>query len=70
MKVLAVEPERATIVLSMEEFGLLMNALWQELGYSEPRKVPLEDDLRTGYEALQVQLGSVIARMDAAGSAS
>jgi len=53
----------------MEEFGLLMNALWQELGYSETRKVRLEDDLRTGYDTLQKKLGGVIARMDAAGKA-
>jgi len=69
LKVLAAEPERATIELSMEEFGLLMNALWQELGYSAPRSVPLEDDLRTGYDTLQKKLGGVIARMDAAGKA-
>ena len=32
MRIVAVEPTRATVELSMEELGLLMNALWQELG--------------------------------------
>ena len=32
MRIVAVEPTRATVELSMEELGLLMNTLWQELG--------------------------------------
>jgi hypothetical protein len=46
MRIVAVEPTRATVELSMEELGLLMNALWQELGYQAPRRRALEEDLR------------------------
>ena len=44
MRIVAVEPTRATVELSMEELGLLMNALWQELGYQAPRRRALEED--------------------------
>ena len=32
MRIVAIEPTRATVELSMAELGLLMNALWQDLG--------------------------------------
>lgn len=66
MKIVAIEPERATIELSMAELGLLMNAPWQDLEYQEPRRGPLEEDLRAGYVALQDDLKGVISEMDAA----
>ncbi len=66
MKIVAIEPERATIELSMAELGLLMNALWQDLGYQEPRRGPLDEELRAGYDALQDDLQAVISEMDAA----
>ncbi len=66
MRIVAIEPERATVELSMAELGLLMNALWQDLGYQEPRRGPLEEDLQVGYDALQEDLQAVISEMDAA----
>ena len=66
MKMVSVSPERATIDMSMEELGLVMNALWAELGISEPRTGPLDSDLRDGYEALAAATHSVITAMDAA----
>ena len=68
LKHVAVEPERATLELSIEELGLVMNALWQDLGYQEPRRGALEEDLRAGYDALQVDLQDVIDEMDALGA--
>ena len=65
MKTIAVEATQATIELSIEELGLLMNALWQDLGYQEPRRGPLEEDLRAGYDALQLELQDVVDEMDA-----
>jgi hypothetical protein len=62
VRIVGIEPERATIELSMEELGLLMNALWQDLGYREPRRRPLDDELRAGYDALQDDLQAVIRR--------
>ena len=64
----AVEPERATLQISIEELGLVMNALWQDLGYQEPRRGALEEDLRAGYDALQLDLQDVIDEMDALGA--
>lgn len=52
MRAIAVKARRATVELSIGELGLLMNALWQDLEYQEPRRGPLEDDLRAGYDAL------------------
>jgi hypothetical protein len=66
VRVVGIEPERATIELSTEELGLLMNALWQDLGYQEPRRGPLDEELRAGYDALQDDLQAVISEMDAA----
>lgn len=66
MRIVAVEPERATVELSMAELGLLMDALWQGLGYQEPRRGPLDEDLRAGYDALEEDLQGVISEMDAA----
>ena len=66
LKRVAVEPERATLELSIEELGLVMNALWQDLGYQEPRRGALEEDLRAGYDALQDDLQAVISEIDAA----
>jgi len=68
LKRVVVKPERATLELSIQELGLVMNALWQELGYQEPRRGALEDDLRTGYDALQLELQDVIDEMDALGA--
>jgi hypothetical protein len=65
MKTIAVEATQATIELSIEELGLLMNALWQDLEYQEPRRGPLEEDLRAGYDALQLELQDVVDEMDA-----
>jgi hypothetical protein len=48
LKRVAVKSTRATVELSIEELGLLMNALWQDLEYKEPRRGPLEEDLRAG----------------------
>lgn len=70
MKRVAVEPAQATLELSLEELGLLMNALWQDLGYQEPRRGPLEEDLRAGYDALQVELQDVVDEMDALGASA
>ena len=66
MRIVAVEPGRATVELSMDEFGLLMNALWQDLGYQEPRRGALDEKLRAGYAALQEDVQGVISEMDAA----
>jgi len=66
VRIVAIQPELATVELSMAELGLLMNALWQDLGYQEPRRGPLEEDLRAGYDALQEDLQGVISEMDAA----
>jgi hypothetical protein len=66
VRIVGIEPERATIELSMEELGLLMNALWQDLEYQEPRRGPLDEELRAGYDALQDDLQAVISEMDAA----
>ncbi len=38
--------------------GRLMNAPWQDLGYRDPRWGPLDQDLRTGYDGLQDDLGA------------
>jgi hypothetical protein len=65
MKTVAVEATQATVKLSIEELGLVMNALWQDLGYQEPRRGALEEDLRSGYDALQLELQDVIDEMDA-----
>lgn len=65
MKTVAVEATQATIKLSIEELGLVMNALWQDLGYQEPRRGALEEGLRAGYDALQLELQEVIDEMDA-----
>lgn len=70
MKRVAVEPAQATLELSIEELGLLMNALWQDLGYQEARRGPLEEDLRAGYDALQVELQDVVDEMDALGASA
>jgi hypothetical protein len=64
LKVEKTDPTSCTVELSMEELGLLMNALWQELGYQAQRTSPLSDDVKEGYDALQKQLLDVIARMD------
>lgn len=32
----------------MEELGLVIRALWQDLGYQEARRGALEEDLRAG----------------------
>jgi hypothetical protein len=53
MERVAITPERATVELSMEELGLIMNAIWQDLGYQETRHGELDAALRTGYDALQ-----------------
>ena len=66
MRIVAVELTRATVELSMEELGLLMNTLLQELGYQEPRRGPLEEDFRARYDGLQEDLQGVISEMDAA----
>ena len=66
MRIVAVEPTRATVELSMEELGLLMNALWQELGYQAPRRRALEEDLRARCDGLQEDLQGLISEMDAA----
>lgn len=66
MRIVEIEAERATIELSMAELGLLMNALWQDLEYQEPRGGPLDEALRAGYDALQDDLQGVISEMDAA----
>lgn len=66
MRIVGIEPEHATIEPSMEELGLLMNALWQDLEYQEPRRGPLDEELRAGYDTLQDDLRAVISEMDAA----
>ena len=65
LKRVAVKSTRATVELSIEELGLMMNALWQDLGYQEPRRGALEEDLRVGYDALQLELQDVIDEIDA-----
>jgi hypothetical protein len=44
----------ATLELSIEGLGHLMNALWQDFGYQEPRRGPLEEDLRHRCDALHL----------------
>jgi hypothetical protein len=66
MRIVAIQPEHATVEFSMAELGLLMNALWQDLGYQEPRRGALEEDLRAGYDVLQEDLQGVISELDAA----
>ncbi len=66
---LSVQPQLATLELSMEELGLIMNAIWQDLGYQQARSGPPEDEIRASYDLLQQQIGDVIARMDAAARA-
>ena len=68
LKRVAVEPQHATLELSIEELGLVMNVLWQVLGYQEPRRGALEEDLRAGYDALQLELQGVIDEMVALGA--
>lgn len=68
MRLIQVSREAATLELSMEEVGLVLNALWQDLGYQEARPVDLDPDLRSAYDALQRALGKVIAAMDASAS--
>ena len=63
----AVEPECATLELSIEELGLVMNALWQDLESQGPRCFALEEDLRAGYHARQLDLQNVIDDMDTRG---
>ena len=65
MKIVSVERGSTTIELSMAELGLIMNALWEELGYQEPRSIALSDYVSKGYEALQKEISDVIAQMDA-----
>ena len=65
MKRVAVEATRATVELSIEELDLPMNALWQDLGCQGPGRGRLEEDLRAGYDALEVELQDVIDEMDA-----
>jgi len=69
LKRVAVKSTRATVELSIEELGLLMNALWQDLEYQEPRRGPREEDLRAGYDALQLELQDVIDEIDALSAA-
>ena len=64
MEIVSVSRDRATIALTMEELGLLLNALWQELGYQAPRNGGLDAELREAYDQLQARLGEAIARMD------
>jgi hypothetical protein len=64
MRVVKTEPTSCTVELSMAELGLIMNALWEELGYQVQRTGPLSDYVKEGYDALQKQLLDVIARMD------
>ena len=66
MRIVAIQPERATVELSLAELGLLVNALWLDLGIQEPRRGALEEDLRAGYDALQEDLQGVISELDAA----
>jgi hypothetical protein len=48
LKRVAVKSTRVMVELSIEELGLLMNALWQDLECQEPRRGPFEEDLRAG----------------------
>lgn len=64
MKPIAITPETATVELSMEELGLIMSAIWQDLGYQEPREEGIDADLRVRYDALQKAVGEVIREMD------
>jgi hypothetical protein len=64
VRIVSVEQERATLELSMEELGLIMNALSQELGHQEARLSPINSDLRAGYQALQRDCLGVTGLMD------
>ncbi len=64
MKVVRVDREGATVELSMPEVGLVINALWQELGYQAPRQTTIDEELRVQYDALQRQLTDLVKRMD------
>jgi hypothetical protein len=68
MRLVQVSREAATLELSMEEVGLVLNALWQELGYQEARPGALDPDLRSAYDTLQRALVRVTAEMDASSS--
>jgi hypothetical protein len=65
MKQVSVTPETATLELSLEELGLIMNAIWQDLGLQEPRDGEIDASLRASYDALQKAVGRVIGAMDA-----
>ncbi len=68
MKLVQVCGEAATLELSLKEVGLVLNALWQELGYQEARAGDLDPDLRSASDALQRALVDVTAAMDASSS--
>lgn len=64
MKILGVSRSSASIELSLEELGLVLNALWQDLGLQERRAGELEGDLRDSYRALESSIRGVLAEME------
>jgi hypothetical protein len=62
--VVRVDRNDATVELSLPELGLLINALWQDLGYQAARDAPIDEDLRVEYDALQRHLTELVRRMD------
>lgn len=63
MNVLKIGEDQAILEFSSEELGLVANALWQELGYQEPRREPIDDELRDAYDALQQAIVAVLGRI-------
>jgi hypothetical protein len=63
--VIDVTSTSATLQLSLEELGLLINAIWQDLGYQQPRHNPIDDDTREAYDEISRQLSAAIRAIDA-----
>jgi hypothetical protein len=64
MKQVSVTSETATVELNLEELGLIMNAVWQGLGYQEARDGQMDAGLHASYDALQKAIGQAIGAMD------
>lgn len=65
MKLVSATPDSATVELSMEELGLVINAIWQDLGYQEARTEAVDPSLREAYKALARAVIDVTKAMDA-----
>ncbi len=69
MKRVAVEPKRATVEISMDELGLLMDARCGRTSGTRGRGTERSRRIfRAGYDARQLELQDVIDEMDALGA--